>query len=167
MSTEIHKQTETFADRLRTARKSKALGQTELAEKIDVSKGSIGNWEIGPSQPRPETLGKLAAILEVSPAWLLYGEENKRFELGDKPIESRRPPESSHLGYMELSTLEKYFTELAAKLQTANSRDRKYVLGNLRAALDELDERELPPEERLSTADALTKAAIANAGKKG
>jgi len=74
MSTTIHNKVEKFADRLRNARKAKALGQTELADKLGVSGGSVGNWEIGTSQPRAETLGKLAAILEVTPAWLLYGE---------------------------------------------------------------------------------------------
>ncbi len=73
MSTTIHNKDETLAARLRSARKAKALGQTELADKIGVSGGSVGNWEIGPSQPRPETLGKLAVILEVTPTWLLYG----------------------------------------------------------------------------------------------
>jgi transcriptional regulator with XRE-family HTH domain len=85
MSTEIIKKIENFGDRLRTARKAKALGQVELAAKIGVSGGSVGNWEVGPSQPRPEALRKLAAILEVTPAWLIYG---------DPPPEQKPPGEN-------------------------------------------------------------------------
>ena len=69
---------ENFSDRLRRARKTLGLGQKELAEKLGVSSGSVGNWEVGPTLPQPDTLGKLAAALGKTPEFLLYGEEKAK-----------------------------------------------------------------------------------------
>ena len=66
---------DTFQERLRRARKAKNLSQQHLADKLGVAVGSVGNWEVGPSKPRPRTLGKIADILEISSEKLLYGSE--------------------------------------------------------------------------------------------
>jgi transcriptional regulator with XRE-family HTH domain len=44
---------------------------------MDVSPGSVGNWEMGPYEPHAKTLKKLAGLLEVDVAFLLYGEEKR------------------------------------------------------------------------------------------
>jgi len=137
---------ETFADRLRSARKAKGLGQTELAGKVGVSSGSVGNWEIGPSQPRPETLRKVAAILEVTPAWLLYGSSTSEphFEMKDAPSEmKRRVDESSPFGWMETSTLERMLADLSNRLQKATAGERKHIIGNIVDVALELERREM------------------------
>ena len=66
---------DTFRERLRRARKAKNLSQQQLADKLGVAVGSVGNWEVGPSKPRPGTLGKIADILGISSEKLLYGSE--------------------------------------------------------------------------------------------
>jgi transcriptional regulator with XRE-family HTH domain len=75
VSNEIQKNLESFPKRLREARKALHLGQKELADKLGVSSGAVGNWEVGPTIPHPETLGKLAEILGVKPGWLLYEDQ--------------------------------------------------------------------------------------------
>ena len=53
----------------------KGWGQEQLAEKMDVSGGAVGNWESGDKPPSAKNLGKLSALLGVSTEWLVYGEE--------------------------------------------------------------------------------------------
>ena len=93
MSTEKEIKSENFSDRLRKARKLKGWGQEQLASKLDVSTGAVGHWEIGPKLPTAENLGKIAALLDVSTRWLLYGQENAN--LGNarsaEPIQESSP----------------------------------------------------------------------------
>ena len=47
-------------------RKEKGYSQEELAEKLDVTRQTISNWELGSTQPNPEQLKGLSKILNVS-----------------------------------------------------------------------------------------------------
>lgn len=47
-------------------RKKKGLSQEKLAEKIDVTRQTISNWELGETQPNPEQLKLLSKELNVS-----------------------------------------------------------------------------------------------------
>jgi transcriptional regulator with XRE-family HTH domain len=147
MSTEIHNKSETFADRLRKARRAKGLGQEDLAAKLEVSSGSVGNWEIGPSLPRPKTLGKIAALLEVTPAWLLYGGGRGGFELQEDHAALKRSPEGSPLGMVQTKTLENMLADLSLRLHKASPMERKHVIGNIIDVANELEAREISSKE--------------------
>lgn len=137
MSTEKEIKFDNFSDRLREARKLRGWGQEMLAEKLSVSTGAVGNWEIGPKLPTAENLGKIAAVLGVSTSWLLYGEEKSGLEVKDAPNE--RSPYS----YMELPTLQKTLVDLTSRLHTAAANERKYIIGNLVEVVAELEGREI------------------------
>lgn len=47
-------------------RKEKKLSQEELAEKVNVTRQTISNWELGETQPSPEQLKQLSIIFNVS-----------------------------------------------------------------------------------------------------
>lgn len=47
-------------------RKKKGLSQEQLGEKIDVTRQTISNWELGQTQPNPEQLKLLSKELNVS-----------------------------------------------------------------------------------------------------
>lgn len=49
----------------------KGWNQSDLAEKLCVSLGSVGNWESGQNQPSAKTLGRIADVLGVSISFLL------------------------------------------------------------------------------------------------
>ena len=70
-----------IASRLKSARKAAGLTQEQLAQASGVTQGAIQKVENGKSQ-RPRKLKKIAAVLGVSPAWLLLGEEGS-FPLTD------------------------------------------------------------------------------------
>ena len=64
-----------FKERLTALRKACELSQVELAGKIEVSPGTIGNYESGTRYPKSDTVLKLADFFRVSPEYLLYGEQ--------------------------------------------------------------------------------------------
>lgn len=63
----------TVADRLRKAREDADLDQAELAERIGVSRSTIGNYEGAKVTPRKPILRLWAEETGVPLAWLLDG----------------------------------------------------------------------------------------------
>lgn len=57
--------------RLRQARKSKKLTQTELAKLVNTKKSTISNYETGYSTPSNEMLKDLADVLDTTTDYLL------------------------------------------------------------------------------------------------
>lgn len=55
---------EDFPKRLREARKRKGMSQEKLARKIDVSLGTVENWENGRTKPGFDQFLRLAEELE-------------------------------------------------------------------------------------------------------
>jgi transcriptional regulator with XRE-family HTH domain len=51
--------------RIKKERIRHGLTQSELAEKLEVSQGAIGSWEIGFTVPKAQNLLKLSEILEI------------------------------------------------------------------------------------------------------
>ena len=62
---------ETFADRLKKARKDTGFTQTEVANELKIPRVNITNYETGRTQPDIETLGRLIDFYEVSADWIL------------------------------------------------------------------------------------------------
>lgn len=71
---------ETLAKRLLLARLRLAAGRGEkitppmIAKKIGVSSATVSRYESGSREPNLGTIVLLAAALEVTPAWLAFGE---------------------------------------------------------------------------------------------
>lgn len=53
-------------DILHDLRVKKGLSQSELAEKVFVSRQAVSRWENGETTPNPETLKRLSGIFDVS-----------------------------------------------------------------------------------------------------
>lgn len=75
----MNPETQTFAENLKLIRKGRGLSQTQLAEKIGLTKQSIINYEKGSTFPTGNRLTKLFEVLEVTPEQLL-GSENIQLE---------------------------------------------------------------------------------------
>ena len=60
--------------RLKTARDRRGLTMTQLAESAGVGTSTINQIEKGLTQPRGDTVEKLARSLSVPRAWLAYGD---------------------------------------------------------------------------------------------
>lgn len=69
----------TLAARLRSARRKTNLSARALSLRAGISHALVGMIERGSvTNPRGETLRKLAATLGVSLAWLMTGDEESR-----------------------------------------------------------------------------------------
>ena len=58
-------------ERLNAALELRGLSAAELAAKSGLQKSSVSRYLSGQNVPRSLALGKMAAALDVSPAWLL------------------------------------------------------------------------------------------------
>ncbi|MVM34385.1 helix-turn-helix domain-containing protein [Spirosoma sp. HMF4905] len=56
----------TLAEKIKAARKSKNLTQTELGERLGVTKGTIASYEAGRNNFTVETLQKISNALGVT-----------------------------------------------------------------------------------------------------
>ena len=63
------------AQRLRQARKNAGIRQSELAEKVFRTQGTVAAWESGARDPDTEMVAELARILNVPAGWLLGEDE--------------------------------------------------------------------------------------------
>jgi transcriptional regulator with XRE-family HTH domain len=63
----------TRADRLRKAREHAGMQQQELADRIGISRNSVGNYEAGRTAPRRIVLNAWALATGVPMSWLETG----------------------------------------------------------------------------------------------
>ena len=73
---------------IKKLREERGMTQDELAEKLNVTRQAVSNWETGKTQPDIETLTRLAEIFDVSVERIIYGSERKeRIVLVDRNIQ--------------------------------------------------------------------------------
>lgn len=60
-----------FAERLKAARETRGMDQTQLGRKLRVSQNNISNWEIGVSAPKLALFKRLCNALNTSADYLL------------------------------------------------------------------------------------------------
>ena len=65
----------TFAKRLTTAMFRAGLTQTELAKRLNITKGALNQWTSGATTPHPANMVRVAQLLGVDPVWLRTGEK--------------------------------------------------------------------------------------------
>ena len=58
-------------ERLKEVRKERGYSQKSLSQQLGVSQQAVGKWDTGRSSPDPETLAKLAELLDTSVDYLL------------------------------------------------------------------------------------------------
>ena len=66
-----------FYENLKKYRKEKGYSQSQLAEKLFVTRQCVSKWEKGATQPDLQTLAEICRILEVSADQIL-GESGKK-----------------------------------------------------------------------------------------
>jgi transcriptional regulator with XRE-family HTH domain len=68
---------ETLGQRLRRTRTQRVMTQAELAQAAGIAIITANRLENDAIEnPRPATVRKLAHVLNIDPAWLLFGEED-------------------------------------------------------------------------------------------
>lgn len=66
-----------IGERIKQARKTLSLSQSDLALRLGVSQPAVANWETGVHDPRPLMLAKLAEVLGVTLGWLADGHRSQ------------------------------------------------------------------------------------------
>lgn len=66
-----------FGKQLRKLRKEAKVTQIELAELLDVSKGTVAMWEISTRMPPIEKIVEISDLFRVSIDYLVRGYESK------------------------------------------------------------------------------------------
>jgi len=64
---------ENWIDRARQWMKASGTSQGSLARALDCTRGAIGHYLAGRRQPTLTQMERIARVMEVHPAWLLYG----------------------------------------------------------------------------------------------
>lgn len=100
-------------ERLNDTMRGRKLTNYRLAKDLGLSEGTIRGWRKGTSEPRGKTLLRLAEYLNVSPAWLKYGEAEHLAEKERKLIEKLRQADA--LGVAE--DIDNYIGFLIAQKQ--------------------------------------------------
>ena len=79
-----------FSQRLATARKTRKLTQSQVAEKLEVSFQAVSLWERGETTPELEKIVEIANLYGVTTDWLLKGTEEQRIEIDfEEPLSDR------------------------------------------------------------------------------
>lgn len=74
-----------MGERISLRRKELGYTMEELGNKVGVQKSAVNKWEKGfVDTLKRTTIKELANVLECSPAWLMFGEENSMFEKGQE-----------------------------------------------------------------------------------
>lgn len=63
-----------------------------LAKQAGISQSSLSDWKHGKGKPKHETLVKIAKVLNVSPEYLITGDESKRSPMWQFMRENVKPP---------------------------------------------------------------------------
>lgn len=69
--------------RIRKLRDSRGWKQREFAKRLGVSQPAVSFWELDDdhqdsTKPSPDNLYKIAKLFDVTPQWLLFGDEAER-----------------------------------------------------------------------------------------
>ncbi|MBR6567897.1 MAG: helix-turn-helix transcriptional regulator [Clostridia bacterium] len=78
------------ADKIRKLREQNGITQTELAQKLNITRSSVNAWEMGISAPSTQNIIELSEIFNVSTDYLLGVNKTASISvsgLSDKDIE--------------------------------------------------------------------------------
>jgi len=78
----------TLGQRLKTLRASLGLTQEDVSKHLNIARATLANWEIGRTQPDPQSLQQLADFFSVSVDYLLgrTNEPNPAFSKVDAAL---------------------------------------------------------------------------------
>lgn len=79
-----------FNEKLYTLRRAANMTQTELAEKLNVSRQAVSRWEIGTAKPEVDTMIAISDLFEVTLDELLKNkEEAPQLDIPEPPVSAQ------------------------------------------------------------------------------
>ncbi|WP_096978932.1 helix-turn-helix domain-containing protein [Escherichia coli] len=89
----------TIGERIRLRRKDMKHTQRTLAKALKISHVSVSQWERDDSEPTGKNLFALSKVLQCSPTWILFGDEDKS---PAAPVEKPRELEPKEIELLSL-----------------------------------------------------------------
>jgi len=118
-----------FNERLKEARKQAKMTQAQLADKVNVTQGTIANWERGVREPDLDTIKLLAYALDVPPEYFI---KNDSLSTADYQI-SNSESDGGMLMALDKDTFDKSISAISRKIQE-------------RIATEETKKEPIPPQ---------------------
>jgi len=69
-----------YDDRIKYLMANKKLRQVDVSRAIGATRGTVSKWLSGENTPANDYLVRLARLLETTPAWILYGDDDRAIE---------------------------------------------------------------------------------------
>ncbi|MEW5800120.1 MAG: helix-turn-helix domain-containing protein [Bacteroidota bacterium] len=110
-----------FGDRLKKARESAGLSQSELARLVDTKKQNIAAYEQGRAQPNNKLLVNISKALNVTIEWLTTGGGETNFKIPEHVTIWKS--QISHITEEEKRELDKFIRELLAEADEENRKN--------------------------------------------
>ena len=85
-------------ENIKKTRNKIGITQEELAEKINVTRQAVSNWENGKTQPDIDTLTQLAGFFDVSIERIIYGKAKPHFHFAVKMEPQKTAQDAVNLG---------------------------------------------------------------------
>ena len=112
-----------IGERIAASRKEAGLTQAELGKKLGVTQQMITQIETGRRKPNADTITEIAKILDVSSAWLRYG---------DSIVTTKKPNDQKYLDlFTGVIDIEKIVTESIAETMKAIGQEAENNMQNL------------------------------------
>lgn len=124
-----------FADRLKELRAEKGMTQVQLAEILEMSKGTVAMWEIGKREPNYETLNQLSEIFDKRIDYILgYSNDAASPKMTEEDIEqlgvwaAEESFQETITAYLRLDEFGKNAVEGLIKAEMARCYEQESVL---------------------------------------
>lgn len=113
----------TLGERIKQLRKQHSMTQVDLANQLDVTKGTVSTWETNSRKPNFETLNQICGMYDVSLDYLMGRSDDATSQIvSDDELES-----------LALSSVEEDLTEYALKYARLDQYGRNAVESIIRA----------------------------------
>lgn len=113
----------TLGERIKQLRKQNGLTQLDLANQLDVTKGTVSTWETNSRKPNFETLVQLCEMFRVSMDYLMGRSDDATLHMID----------GDELEALALSAVEEDLTDYAIKYARLDQYGRDAVESIIRA----------------------------------
>lgn len=116
-----------IGQRIRELRGQTGISQQDLAKEIGVSRGNVGDWEVGKAKPGADALIAITKHFNVSADWVLEGKDFLDTRISERTAESEYSPSD---------------IELFLKIQQLTEREKGRVEGTIDEILRNRKEQE-------------------------
>lgn len=103
-----------FNELLKTARKQAKTTQVQLADKINVTQGTIANWERGVREPDLDTIKRIAHALDVPPEYFIKNDSYPQNESSIMKTETATYPTNAVKADPEARTSVQFWGKVSA-----------------------------------------------------